>query len=332
VLAARLHGPRDIRLAEEADPVAGHGETLVRVDAVGICGSDLHWFLEGRIGEDRIRRPIVPGHEMGGTIVAGPRAGQRVFAEPAIPCERCRLCLAGWTNLCPTVAFSGQGTVDGGLRQLMAWPDRLLSAVPDTLPDEQVPLLEPLCICLHADRLAPVRRGDRVAVVGCGPIGLLQIQVAVLSEPARILAVEPLRHRRTAALEAGASEAVDALGPGEGDSSYDVVVDASGSPGAVDAAVDLARPGGRVVLAGIPDEDRTTFRASVARRKGLTLSLVRRAVPAHERALRLIEAGRIRLDGLVSHRLPLTRTEEAFELAASRAGLKVVVEPGRTDR
>lgn len=333
MLAARLHGPRDLRTGEEPDPVPGPGESLVRVDAVGICGSDLHWFLEGGIGENQLMTPVVPGHEMGGTIVSGPRAGQRVAVEPAIPCGRCRSCLAGWVNLCPTGRFAGQGSVDGGFRQLMAWPDELLSAVPDAITDEEVPLIEPLLIALHADSLRPVRHGDQVAVVGCGPIGLLQLQVAALAEPARLLAVEPLGHRRAAALDAGATEAIDALDElgaervDPVDPVFDVVYDASGSPGAVAAAVDLARPGGTVVLIGIPDEDTTTFRASVARRKGLTLVLVRRSVPANERAYRLVEAGRIRLDGLVSHRLPLARAAEAFEAASTRIGIKVVVQP-----
>jgi L-iditol 2-dehydrogenase len=331
MLAARLHGARDLRLVEEPDPVPEPGESLVRIDAVGICGSDLHWFLEGRIGENRLTQPIVPGHEMGGTIVAGPRAGQRVAIEPAIPCGRCRYCLAGWVNLCPTCRFAGQGSVDGGFRQLMAWPDALLSEVPDCISDDQIQLIEPLLIGLHADSLRPVRRGDQVAVVGCGPIGLLQVQVARLADPARILAVEPLAHRRPAAHAAGADEALDVLTPGEGEPVFDVVFEASGSPEAVATAVDLARPGGTIVLVGIPDDDTTTIQASVARRKGLTLALVRRSVPANERAYRLIEAGRIRLDGLVSDRLPLARASEAFQVAAARTGLKVVVEPARVD-
>jgi L-iditol 2-dehydrogenase len=327
MLAVRLHAPRDLRATQEPDPVPQAGESLVQVDAMGICGSDLHWFMEGGIGHVRLERPVVPGHEMGGTIAAGPRRGERVAIEPGLPCGRCRYCLAGWVNLCPTVRFAGQLDVDGGLRQLMAWPTHLLFPVPDMITDEQVPLLEPLLICLHAETLRPVQMGDRVAVVGCGPIGLLQIQVAALADPSHILAVEPLAHRRVAALAFGASEAVAAAGA-DVLHDFDVVFEASGTPDAVTAAVDLCRPGGTVVLVGIPDEDSTTFRASTARRKGLTLMLVRRSVPAHERAFRLIEAGRIRLDGLVSHRFPLDRSTEAFELAASRAGLKVVIEPG----
>jgi L-iditol 2-dehydrogenase len=327
MLAVRLYAPRDLRASQEPDPVPRPGESLLRVDAMGICGSDLHWFTEGGIGPVRLDRPVVPGHEMGGTIAAGPRRGERVALEPCLPCGRCRYCLAGWVNLCPTGRFSGQGDVDGGLRQLMAWPTHLLFPVPDMITDEQVPLLEPLLICLHADYLRPVRGGDRVAVVGCGPIGLLQIQVAALGGPSHILGVEPLAHRRDAALAFGASEAVAAAGP-ETAHDFDVVFEASGTPGAVTAAFDLCRPGGTVVLLGIPDEDTTTFTASTARRKGLTIMLVRRSVPVHERGIRLVEAGRIRLDGLVSHRFPLDRATEAFELAAGRQGLKVVIEPG----
>ncbi len=327
--AARLHAARDLRIAPEPDPIPGPGESLVRVDAVGLCGSDLHWFLEGGIGPIRLATPIVPGHEMGGTIAAGPRRGERVAIEPGIACGRCRYCLAGWTNLCPTGRFSGQGDLDGSLRELMAWPTELLFPVPDVIADEQVPLLEPLLICLHADFLRPVRARDQVAVVGCGPIGLLQIQVAALGQPGRILAVEPLAHRRVAALASGATEAIDGQGPGSMEPVFDVVFEASGSPGAVANAVALCRPGGTVVLIGIPDEDSTTFQASTARRKGLTLMLCRRSVPAHERAFRLIEAGRIRLDALVSHRFPLDRSTEAFEVAADRSGLKVIIEPRR---
>ena len=121
---------------------------------------------------------------MGGTVVAGPRAGERVAIEPGLPCGHCRYCVAGWVNLCPTGRFSGQGDVDGGLRELMAWPTELLFAVPDMVTDEQVPLLEPLLICLHAESLRTVRPAERVAVVGCGPIGLLQIQVATVGDPA----------------------------------------------------------------------------------------------------------------------------------------------------
>jgi L-iditol 2-dehydrogenase len=233
-------------------------------------------------------------------------------------------------NLCPTVGFAGQDDRDGGLRELMAWPDHQLFPVPDTMSDAEMPLLEPLLVSMHADQRAPARRGDRVAVVGCGPIGLLQVQVVAMAEPASLLAVEPLAHRRAAAVSLGATAAIDALAPGEAEPVHDLVIDASGSPGAVAAAVELARPGGTVVLAGIPDDDVTTFRASTARRKGLTIVVVRRSLPDHERAIRLVEHGHVLLAPLVSHRFALDAAPEAFEVAARRDGLKVVIEPGRS--
>jgi L-iditol 2-dehydrogenase len=333
--AVRLHGARDLRVGDEPEPVAATGETLIRVDAVGICGSDIHWFAEGGIGDARITQPVVPGHEFGGTVAEGSRRGERVAVDPHIPCDRCRYCLAGWANLCPTGRFSGHGMLDGPLRELVAWPSHLLFPVPDSIPDEQVPLLEPLLIAMHADSLHPVRRGDAVAVVGCGPLGLLQVQVACLSEPGRLLAADPLEHRRLAAVNMGASEAPDlpaqigAAGAREAPfESMDVVFEASGTPHAVDTAVALARPGGTVVLLGIPSEDETRFVASVARRKGLTLKLVRRSVPRYEQALRLVAAGRIRLEGLTTHRFGLGESTAAFELAERREGLKVVILPG----
>jgi L-iditol 2-dehydrogenase len=337
--AIRLHGARDLRLTDEPEPVAAPGETLLQVNAVGICGSDLHWFVDGGIGDTRISQPVVPGHEFGGMIAAGARRGERVAVDPHIPCDRCRYCLAGWPNLCPTGRFSGQGTLDGPLRELMTWPSHLLYPVPDEIPDDQVPLLEPLLIAMHADYLHPVRRGDAVAVVGCGPLGLLQAQVACLSEPGRLVVTDPVEHRRKAALGMGASEALDLpapAGPAESREapfeSMDVVFEASGQPDAVDVAVALARPGGTVVLLGIPDEDKTQFMASVARRKGLTLKLVRRSVPRYEQALRLIASGRIRLDGLVSHRFGLEETETAFGVASRREGLKVAILPRHDER
>ena len=155
-----------------------------------------------------------------------------------------------------------------GLRELMAWPTELLFPVPDVITDEQVPLLEPLLICLHADCLRPVRAGDRVAVVGCGPIGLLQIQVAALGDPARILAVEPLAHRRVAALAPGATEAMATVDQDRWRRSSTWCSRRPARPGAVTAAVELCRPGGTVVLVGIPDEDSTTFQASIGTPQG----------------------------------------------------------------
>ncbi|HYN95326.1 MAG TPA: alcohol dehydrogenase catalytic domain-containing protein, partial [Pilimelia sp.] len=212
--AARLHGVGDLRLAREPMPVPADDETLVRVTAVGLCGSDLHWYADGGIGDARLDRPLVIGHEMAGVIAAGPRRGERVAIDPAVPCGRCESCRSGWGNLCPQVRFAGHGAVDGGLRDYLAWPTDLLFGLPDALSDADGAMLEPLGVALHSLDLGHLRLGATVAVVGCGPIGLLLVQLARLAGAARVVAVDPLAHRREAATRLGADAALAPAGAG----------------------------------------------------------------------------------------------------------------------
>jgi L-iditol 2-dehydrogenase len=331
---ARLHGLGDLRLGEAERPVPEPGESLLRVTAVGLCGSDLHWFAEGGIGDARLDRPLVLGHEFGGVVEGGPLDGRRVAAEPAIPCGTCQRCLEGNPNLCPSVRFAGHGTQDGALREHMAWPTGLLQPVPPVISDPAVALLEPLGIAIHAVDLGHVRIGASVVVVGCGPIGLLLLQVARAAGSGTVVAVEPLEHRRAAAAAHGLGPAIapgddlpaalEAAGVPGG---VDVAFEAAGSDDAVSASMRLVRPGGRVVLAGIPAGDSTSFPASVARRKGLTVALVRRSRNTLPRAISLVERGLVELDPLVTHRFPLTGVAAAFTTAAARTGLKTVVLP-----
>ena len=318
--AVRLHAPGDIRLHEEPPPVPEEGEALVRVTAVGLCGSDRHWFVDGGIGDATLTDPLVLGHEFVGVVESGPRRGRRVAVDPAITCGRCAMCLAGQPNLCAEVRFAGHST-DGALRSLVAWPENLLHPLPDTLPDAEATLLEPLGVAVHAVDLGHVRPGTSAAVLGCGPLGLLLVRLLLAVGAAPVVAVDPLPHRAAAAEEAGA--VLDA--PVGVDVVFDVTdADTAGQ------AVDAARPGGRIVLVGIPSGDRTTFTASTARRKGLSILLCRRMQPVDlERALRLVESGSVRTDSLVSERFGLSEAREAFAALSDRRGLKVVVEPER---
>lgn len=336
---ARLHGVGDVRLAEEPDPTPAAGDSLVRVTAVGLCGSDLHWFTDGGIGDAGLTNPLVLGHEMAGVIVGGPRDGQRVAVDPADPCGVCEQCLEGNRNLCPTVRFAGHGSTDGGLRELMAWPSHLLHPVPDSLSAADTAVLEPLGVALHAMDLGKPRLGATIVVVGCGPIGLCLVQLARAAGAARVVAVEPLAHRRDAARSLGADEALDPLDPEIGSlldaatsgRGADLVVEAAGTDAAVDLAMRAARPGTRVVLAGIPSEDATTFPASVARRKGLTIMMSRRMKEMYPRAIGLVGRGLVDVASLVSHTFTLAEAAEAFRVADARTGLKVVVEPAAAE-
>jgi L-iditol 2-dehydrogenase len=340
VKALRLHGATQLALHEEPDPVADDGELLIRVTAVGLCGSDRHWLIEGGIGDAVLETPLVLGHEFAGVVESGRRAGERVVLDPAIPCGRCPVCRAGQPHLCISLRFAGHGSTDGALRTLMTWPQELAHRVPDALPDDQAPLLEPLGVALHALDLGHVGQGTSTAVVGCGPIGLLLLQAIRAAGASAVLATDRLPHRVESAAAMGADRALAADDPAvetaskeaTGGLGVDVAFEAADEDGAVDAAIAATRPGGRVVLVGIPDADRTTFTASIARRKGLTLLLCRRMAPTDlPRAIGLVGSGGVQLDGLVTARFGLGEWREAFAALRDRSGLKVIVEPQRLD-
>jgi L-iditol 2-dehydrogenase len=334
-LTARFHAARDVRLAEEPVPIPAEGESLVRITAVGLCGSDLHWYDEGGIGDARITHPIVGGHEMAGVVVGGPLDGVRVAVDPAIPCHRCDLCLRGHPNLCRAIVFAGHATRDGGLQRYLAWPTARLFPLPEELSDADGAMLEPLGVAVHAVDLGHIPLGGSVAVIGCGPIGLLLVQVARAAGAARVLAADPLAHRRLAAAERGADEVLDPADERYADRlagftaglGVDVAFEIAGTDPGIAAAMDAVRPGGRVVLGGIPSGETSAFPASVARRKGLTIALVRRMKEVYPRATALVVGGLVDVRGLVSHRFPLSEVNDAFGTAVARKGLKVIVEP-----
>lgn len=328
--AARLHGQRDVRLHDDPVPTVGPGEVLVRVTAVGLCGSDRHWFVDGAIDETRITSPLVLGHEFAGVIETGPRAGERVAVDPADPCERCEMCLSGRGRLCPTVRFAGRPSVDGALRTRVAWPASRCVALPDSICDADAALLEILGIAIHAIDLAGVRPAMTAGVYGSGPIGLMLIRALRAVGVTQIVATDRLAHRVDAARESGATTAL-LVGDGPDPAAsipVDVAFECSGDDDALNTAVHAVLAGGRVLLIGIPNIDRAAFRSSVARRKEAVLQSVRRMEAADlARAIALVASGAVRFDGLVSHRFSLEDAPAAFELLATRSGLKILVEP-----
>lgn len=324
----RLHGAGDLRLHDEPDPRAADGEVLVRVTAVGLCGSDRHWFVEGGIGDAVLERPLVLGHEFAGVIASGPRAGERIALDPAAPCGECDVCRDGLPHLCAGGRFAGHGSTDGALRTMLAWPQELARPVPDCVADAEATLLEPLGIALHALDLGHAGRGTRAGVFGCGPIGLLVVQALAAAGGETVVATDPLAHRREAARACGAAESVDPRELTRDALSLDVAFEAAGTDEALGDAIDAVRPGGRVVLVGIPDGDRTSFVASSARRKGLSLLLCRRMTAAElPRAIRLAESGAVDLGSLVGERHPLDDWRDAFAALVERRTLKIVIEP-----
>ncbi len=328
--SVRLHGAGDLQIHEEPVALVGEREKLVRIKAVGVCGSDLHWFSEGGIGDSKLEHPLILGHEFAGVT----EDGQRVAIDPATPCGHCEFCDHGHPNLCENLTFAGDGKTDGALREWVAWSEKSLFPIPDSISDADGAMLEPLGIAIHSVDLGKIKPGMSVGVFGCGPIGLLIIQMAKVSGVVQIIATDKLAHRVEAAKRYGASQAYlvsDERELGEMRAAVqkrgvDVAFDASGMQDAVDDAFAAVRPGGKIILTGIPEDDRTYFSASIARRKGLTIKLVRRMKHTYARAIKLVSRGLVDVRSLVTHRFSLEEAPEAFRVAERREGLKVVIE------
>jgi len=326
----RLNSRGDLRLHEEPAPIPGRGEELVQVKAVGICGSDVHWFSEGGIGDTQLEHPLVLGHEFSGIT----DSNRRVAVDPAIPCKQCELCQHGNPNLCERVIFAGHGARDGALRERLTWDENNLFTIPDTLTYADGAMLEPLGVAIHAVDLAHLRAGMTVGVFGCGTIGLLIVQLARLSGATTVIATDKLVHRVEAAGGLGATKAILAEGGAEvpevmdaaGRGGVDVAFEVAGEQDAVETSFAAVLPGGKVILVGIPAEDHTSFPASLARRKGLTIKLVRRMKHTYPRAIEMVSRGQVDVRSLVTHHFPLAEAAEAFEVAQRREGIKVVIE------
>ncbi len=331
---ARLHGVHDLRLHDEPDPQAAPGQAVLRVTSVGVCGSDLHWFAESGIGDARLARPLVLGHEFAGVALTGKYAGQRVAVDPAIPCGECEFCVEGNPNFCTHLHFAGHGADDGAMRECISWPEHLLFPLPDAISDADGAMLEPLGVAIHAVDLGHLRPGMSAAVFGSGPIGLLTLQMARLAGGLDLFATDVLPHRMDAAQKYGATTVLKADGTeaaqilaATGKRGVDVSFECAGENDAVKAAVAATKPGGTVVLVGIPSDDRTSFTASVARRKGLTIRMSRRMKHTYPRAIRLVERGLVDVRSMVTHTFPLAESVRGFDTALRREGLKVIIAP-----
>lgn len=325
--AAILTRPGQIEVNEMELAAPGEDEVMIRVQAVGLCGSDAHWFEEGTIGDAGLGAGLVLGHEFCGVIDSGPRAGERVAVDPAIPCLVCEQCQRNRQNLCLDLRFAGHGTTHGALRRRLVWPERCLVPLPDDMPDEVGALLEPLGVAIHAVDLALVDEAATVGVIGSGPIGLLVVVVLQARGVANLVATDLLAHRLGAAESLGAGVEPSPLA--DSSARFDVVFETAGNDSALATALEITRPGGMVVAVGIPPDDRNTFAASVARRKELTLRWCRRMDAGDmARAVSLAATRTGELHELVTHRYPLTETGRAFECLTERRGVKVLVTPG----
>lgn len=332
----RLHAQNCLKHHDENPPIPKSGEVLLRVDAVGICGSDIHWMLDAGIGDAQLKRPLILGHEFSGVDL---ETGHRFAVDPAIPCGFCESCQEGNPNYCPEVRFAGHNELDGALRELIAWPKKNLFRLPEKINAIDGAMLEPLGVAIYALDLARLNPRMDIGIFGCGPIGLLILQLVKRIQGTQTFVTDRLSHRIDKAQRLGADQSYLVNETGYltecvkkiGKRGLDVVFETAGDGAAVESAVEAARPGGTVILVGIPSDDRISFSASAARRKGLQLINCRRMKNTYHRAIHMVQNEEIDVRSLVSHRFPLEMAEKAFEVAVRREGIKVIIEPNHLE-
>lgn len=340
--AAVLHRPGEIRVEQRQVPEPGPGEVLVRVRAVGVCGSDVHYYKEGRIGRRVVEKPLILGHECAGEVVAlgsgvsHLRIGSRVALEPGVPCRRCRFCMSGRYNLCPDVTFMATPPVDGAFVEYIAWPADFTYPLPENLGYAEGALMEPLAVGMHAVRRARLVPGCTVLVLGGGPIGQLALQAAKAAGAGRVILTELEEGRLAMARSLGADVALDLrttpmaealaeITDGEGP---DLVIEAAGTVETVRQGIELVRRGGTVVWIGLPGTDPCPVSVLQAINKEMDILGIYRYANVYPDAIRLAASGKIDLAPLVTHRFPLEDTRQALDTVVEQkaSALKVLVE------
>ena len=347
MVAVRLHGPRDLRVERVPRPEApAPGMALLRITAVGVCGSDIHTYQDARIGDTVVETPLILGHEFAGVVEAVGadgldgnaqplQVGARVAIDPAQPCGRCEMCEQGHPNLCHRLHFCGTYPDAGSLSEYMIMPARSCFPIPDDMDDASAALLEPLGIAIHAVDLAKLRVADSVVILGAGPIGLYILQMAKLAGAQPIYVVDQFPWRLEVAARYGGipinfreTDPLAAIHRATDRRGVDVAIEAAWADHSVQWAAEMVRLGGRLVLVGIPGPDKLEMKHSTARRKGLTIRLSRRMKHVYPRGIKLVMSGAVDLTGIVSHHFSLAQTPQAYVLNERYADnvVKIVID------
>jgi len=345
--AAFLHNIGDIRLEEIRIPTLDSADqALVQIKAVGICGSDLHYYEKGRIGTAIVREPLILGHEAAGQVVevgaqvTDLQPGDRVAIEPGRTCRRCEFCKSGRYNLCPDVIFLGTPPVHGAFCEYLAWPADFLFKLPEQMSYEEGAMLEPLAVGMHAARLAQISPGDSVAVLGAGPIGLVSLQAAAAAGATLTIATDVIPYRLRVARQLGATYTLDAntdvvevvmeLTEGRG---VDVVIDCVGLAETTRQAIAMVRRGGHIQAVGLAQDSIDQFPLFDIINKEVSLAGTFRYANRHPSAIATVVAGKVDVKSLITHRFPLAEIPEAMAWVVENKHqvIKAIIQFGETN-
>lgn len=341
--AVRLTGKHQMSMFDVPTPeIVNDTDVLIRMTHVGVCGSDVHYYSHGRIGNQIVSYPFTVGHEGAGIIeavgsnVSKVKKGDRVAIDPAMPCGVCDQCLNNRPHTCRKLKFLGcPNQAEGCLSEYIVMPQNSCFPLTNGITQDEASLSEPLCVGYYGVKLSSFAPGANIGILGAGPIGMSVLVSALIHNPGKIYMTDKLANRLQLAKQNGAFwtgnpektdivEQVKTLQP----DMLDVVFECCGKQEAIDQAIDLLKPGGKLMIIGIPEVTRYSFSVDSMRHKEICIQNVRRQNGMVEECLEHIAQGRIDMKSWVTHRFPLSKTAEAFELVANyRDGvLKAMIE------
>jgi len=327
----KLHGIKQLQLHDDPIPVMGQGQALISLKAVGICGSDVHYFNKGRIGSDTCVYPQSLGHEPAGTVArsfAGGKfkEGDRVAIEPAKPCGSCEHCVTGHSNRCPRVRFLGSPGMPGAFSEFLVLDESQLAAIPDSMTFEEAAALEPLGVAYHALCLAGLKPGESVAIFGAGPIGLLTLAMARACGAGETFIFDKLAYRLefakniygvSHAVNVNQTDPIEYIRQQTANRGVDICFEAAGQQQTFNWTFEATRIGGRALIIGIPEEDTFSINPHIWRRREMEIRNVRRSNRALETCIDLVNRKVISIDKIITHRFPITAIADAFEMVGN---------------
>ncbi len=329
--AVLLTGIRQMKIADVPGPqMKSSNDVLLRIEMVGICGSDVHYYEAGRIGSQVVEYPFIIGHECTATVsavggsVSRVRVGDEVVVEPAVVCRECDQCQSGRENTCRKLRFLGTPGQGGGcLCEYIVIPQECCFPINGRIDLEQGVLCEPFAIGVYAVKQARMAKGAKVAILGSGPIGLSCMAAAQAEGAGAIYMTDKLEYRVKIAEKAGAAWAgnpqkhdiVKAVLKWE-PLGIDVVYECAGQQNTLDEAVEMLKPGGKLVLIGAPRVERVLFSIDKLRRKEITIVNIRRQNGCTQQAIDLIASGKVNIDFMITHKFKLEQSQHAFEMVA----------------
>jgi L-iditol 2-dehydrogenase len=329
--AAVLTGIRQMQVMDVPEPkIENDNDVLLKIEVVGVCGSDVHYYETGRIGSQVVQYPFIVGHECSATVkavgdsVTRVKVGDQVVVEPAVSCHECDQCRQGRENTCFKLRFLGTpGQGDGCLCEYIVMPQESCFPTNGAIRLEQAALCEPFAIGVYSVKQSQISKNAKVAILGAGPIGLSCMAAAQAQSVEAIYMTDKLDYRVSIAKKAGAvwagnperEDIVKAILQRE-PLGMDIVYECAGQQETLDEAVELLKAGGKLILIGIPRVERVWFSIDKLRRKELSIINVRRQNKCTQKAIDLIAEGSVNIDFMITHRFKLEQTKEAFDMVA----------------